>query len=98
MAQFVCRLATPTGAVLDRECEAVDPAALRQQLERDGYYVFGIRPKTAGLRFGPALAWRRRVSRKTLLALTQELLALLDRKSTRLNSSHSRASRMPSSA
>jgi len=77
MPQFVCRLASPTGAVLDRECEAEDPAALRQQFERDGYFVFGIRPKAAGVRLPTALPWRRRVSRKTLLAFTQELLAIL---------------------
>lgn len=77
MPQFVCRLATPAGAVLDRECEAEDPAALRQQFERDGYFVFGIRPKAAGVRLPTALPWRRRVSRKTLLAFTQELLAML---------------------
>ncbi|MBI3006945.1 MAG: type II secretion system F family protein [candidate division NC10 bacterium] len=77
MPQFVCRLATSTGAVLDRECEAEDAAALRQQLEHDGYHVFGIRPKAAGLRLPIVLPRRRRVSRKTLLAFTQELLALL---------------------
>ena len=77
MPQFVCRLATPTGAVLDRECEAEDAAVLRQQLERDGYHVFGVRPKAAGLRRPTVLSWRKRVSRKTLLAFTQELLALL---------------------
>lgn len=77
MGQFAYRVATPTGAVLDRECEAEDAVVLRQQLERDGYYVLGIRPKTASRRSLPALPWRRRVSRKALLALTQELLALL---------------------
>jgi type IV pilus assembly protein PilC len=77
MPQFVCRLATPTGAVLDRECEAEDAVALRQQLERDGYYVFGVRPKAAALWLPTALPWRRRVSWKNLLAFTQELLALL---------------------
>lgn len=77
MPQFTCRLATPTGAVLDRECEAEDAAGLRQQLERDGYYVFGIRPKAAGFRLPATLPWRRRVPRKSLLAFTQELLALL---------------------
>jgi len=77
MPQFTCRLASPTGAVLDRECEAEDAAGLRQQLERDGYYVFGIRPKAAGFRLPATLPWRRRVPRKTLLAFTQELLALL---------------------
>lgn len=77
MARFLCRLASPTGAVLDRECEAEDAAALRQQLEREGYYIFGIRPKTAGVGRRTAFRRRRRVSRKTLLAFTQELVALL---------------------
>ncbi len=77
MPQFLCRVASPTGAVLDRESEAEAATALRQQLEREGYYVFGIRPKATGVRLPAALPWRRRVSRKALLAFTQELLALL---------------------
>lgn len=77
MPQFLYKVATPTGAVLDRECEAEDAAALRQQLEREGYYVFRVRPKATGLRLPGPLPWRKRVSRKALLAFTQELLALL---------------------
>ena len=38
------------------------------------------------------------ISSKLLLVLCVSAIALADRKSTRLNSSHSRASRMPSSA
>lgn len=77
MPQFVCRLASPTGTVLDRECEAEDATALREQLEQEGYYVFGVRPKARGFRLPGPLPWRKRVSRKALLAFTQELLALL---------------------
>jgi type IV pilus assembly protein PilC len=42
MAEFVCRIGTPTGEVLTRTIEATAERDLRSKLEREGFRVFSI--------------------------------------------------------
>lgn len=44
MAEFTCRLGTPSGEVVTRLVEAAAAAEARVQLERDGYKVFAVTP------------------------------------------------------
>ena len=77
--QFVCRVGTSGGRVLEDVFEAKDEAALRQQLTQQGYHVFDVR------RRGPIgrlkLPGRSRVSKsfglRDLTVFNQEFAALL---------------------
>jgi len=53
---FVCKVGTPSGEVVERVFAATDEASLRADLEQQGFYLFGIR---RGLQLG-ALGLRRR--------------------------------------
>jgi len=77
VATFSCRIGTPSGKVLteDREAESAD--RLRHQLETEGYYVFQVRPRSSYLPFSVSFSSWRRVQKKDLLILTQELFALI---------------------
>ncbi len=77
MATFSCRIGTPTGKVLteDREAESAD--RLQHQLETEGYYVFQVRPRSSYLPFSLSFSSWRRVQKKDLLILSQELFALI---------------------
>lgn len=72
--EFVCKIGTPAGEVVERTFSASSEAALRAELAQQGFYLFGIRRGllAVGLRLG-----RRRVPRPTLMAFGQELAALL---------------------
>jgi type IV pilus assembly protein PilC len=71
--EYVCRVGTPTGDVVERTFSAADETALRAELEQQGYYLFGIR---RGLQLG-SFRLKRRVPTTTLLLFAQELAALL---------------------
>jgi type IV pilus assembly protein PilC len=77
--QFVCRLGTPAGQVVEQVIEAADEAALKQDLEGRGYHLFEVRPRgLAGTLRLPSLAdRRRRISPRDLMIFNQELAALL---------------------
>jgi type IV pilus assembly protein PilC len=72
--EFVCKIGTPTGEVMERTFTATSEAALRAELEQQGFYLFGFRRGflPSGLRPG-----KRRVPRTTLMLFGQELAALL---------------------
>jgi type IV pilus assembly protein PilC len=74
--QFVCRLGTAEGAVIEEVHHATDAGALRQDLQRKGFHVFEVRPRMALAR---ALPRRRRgkVSMQRFLVFNQELAALI---------------------
>ena len=42
MAEYICRLGTPTGEVVTRTVEATAERDLRSKLEREGFRVFSI--------------------------------------------------------
>jgi type IV pilus assembly protein PilC len=80
--QYVCRVGTPDGRVLEEVHAAADELALRSELDRRGYHIFEVRrrgvPKKlalpAALSGGPR---RRRVPDADFLVFNQELAALL---------------------
>lgn len=75
--EFVCRLGTPDGRVVEQVFQARDEAALRGDLDRRGYHVFALRRRGLGLGL-PSLRRRaRRVPLRAFLVFNQELAALL---------------------
>jgi type IV pilus assembly protein PilC len=77
--EFVARVGTPEGKVLERTFRAPDEDALRSDLEKQGLHVFSVR--RGGLGGGlalPRLGRRRRViTPENFLIFNQELAALL---------------------
>jgi len=72
--EYLCKVGTPAGDVLERTFVAPDETALRAELERQGLYLFGIR---RGLRLSGLGLSRRRIKPGLLLVFGQELAALL---------------------
>jgi type IV pilus assembly protein PilC len=71
---YVCKVGTPTGEVVEQTFTAPDESALRTDLEQKGYYLFSVR-RGLGLR---DLGLRRpHVATERLLLFAQELAALL---------------------
>jgi type IV pilus assembly protein PilC len=72
--EYVCRVGTPTGEVVEQTFSANDEAALRSDLEQKGYYLFSVRKgiglKDLGLR-------RPRIHPDLVLHWSQETAALL---------------------
>lgn len=72
--EYVCRVGTPTGEVVEQTFTANDEAALRSDLEQKGYYLFSVRRgvglEDLGLR-------KQRVNPDRLLHWGQETAALL---------------------
>src|SRR5947199_1845604 len=54
MAEYICRLGTPTGEVVTRTVEATAERDLRSRLEREGFRVFSI-ASTKGSALGAAM-------------------------------------------
>jgi type IV pilus assembly protein PilC len=74
--EFVCRVGTPDGRVLEEVVQARDEAALRGELQRRGYHLFEARAKGLGL----ARFFRRgggAIQPRAFLIFNQELAALL---------------------
>lgn len=72
--EFLCRVGTPAGEVVEQTFTASDELALRQDLEQRGYYLFSLRRPLALAGLG---GLRPRVPVATLLVFGQELAALL---------------------
>lgn len=72
--EFVCRVGTPAGEVVERTFSAADERALRADLEQQGLYLFAIR---RGLGLGDLAVREPRVRADLLLVFCQELAALL---------------------
>lgn len=79
MAEFVCRLGTPSGEIVTRIVEATAAADARVQLERDGYRVFDIASTAGGLKsmLMPGSSSKGRVKQADFLLFNQQLSALL---------------------
>src|SRR5687767_13393493 len=76
--QFVCRVGTPDGRVLEEVFTASDETSLRQDLGKRGYHLFEVRRR--GMSRGLTQAStrrRRRIPVIEFLAFNQELAALL---------------------
>ncbi len=74
--EFVCRLGTPDGSIVEEVHESAVESVLRVELEGRGYHVFTIRPRgmTLGLRL-PRFG-RSRVPMQDFLIFNRELVAL----------------------
>jgi type IV pilus assembly protein PilC len=72
--EYVCRVGTPSGEVVERRFEAPDERALRAELEQQGLYLLSQR---RGLSLASLRLRRRHVDTSLLLVFSQELAALL---------------------
>jgi type IV pilus assembly protein PilC len=72
--EYVCKVGTPAGEVLERTFVAPNETSLRAELEQQGYYLFTIR---RGLALRDLSFRRPRVDPSALLIFCQELAALL---------------------
>ena len=73
---YVCRVGTPGGEVVEQTFSATDEAALRMELEQKGYYLFSIRRGLGTVSLGLGLR-SPRIPGQLLLIFGQELAALL---------------------
>jgi type IV pilus assembly protein PilC len=72
--EYVCKVGTAAGEIVEQTFTAQDEAALRSELEQKGYYLFSIR---RGLRLEELRLRRKKVATPLLLIFGQELAALL---------------------
>jgi type IV pilus assembly protein PilC len=72
--EYVCKVGTPAGEVVEQTFSARDEASLRADLEQQGYYLFSIR---RGLGLSALPIGRPKVRPDKLLIFAQELAALL---------------------
>jgi type IV pilus assembly protein PilC len=78
MAEFICRLGTPSGEIVTRMVEATAAAEARFQLEREGYKVFDVSNASGGLMSALRLRNAKgRVKQADFLLFNQQLSALL---------------------
>jgi type IV pilus assembly protein PilC len=75
--EFRCRLASPTGEIVEGVYVAENEARLRHELEEKGLFVLSLQPKhaIAGISFG--LPQRTSVNMREFLVFNQELATLL---------------------
>ena len=78
MAEFQCRVAYPTGEIVEQIFDAIDEPALRRELEAKDYLVLDLRRRSAvtGI-LTDALRIRPRISAREFLFFNQELRALI---------------------
>jgi type IV pilus assembly protein PilC len=72
--EYLCRVGTPAGDVVEQSFTATDETALRAELEQKGYYLFGIK---RGLTLKGLGLKRDKVPIDLLMLFGQELAALL---------------------
>ncbi|MBZ5513470.1 MAG: type II secretion system F family protein [Acidobacteriia bacterium] len=73
--EFLCKIGTAAGRVLNQTEEALSEAELRQRLQAAGYYVFSIEPKEL-LRARLRGMRRRRIRPDDFLVFNQQFLTL----------------------
>lgn len=75
--QFVCRVGTPEGHVLEQTHTAPDESALRHDLEKRGLHVFEVRRRGVTLSLGSLFRRKRKMRTQQFVLFNQELAALL---------------------
>jgi len=75
--QYLCRLGTPEGAVIEEVHHSSDAKALRADLQRKGFHVFDVKPRRALSVALPRRSGRGKLSTQRFLVFNQELAALL---------------------
>ncbi|HET6372863.1 MAG TPA: type II secretion system F family protein [Candidatus Polarisedimenticolia bacterium] len=78
MAEFICKLGTGTGQIIERTYSAQTEDDLRREFETQDFLVYSIRKKAAAAALLDFSAFRKkRVSSKEFLIFNQELQALI---------------------
>ena len=75
--EFRCRLASPTGEILENVYVAENEARLRHELEEKGLFVLSLQPKHALAGLALHLPERSRINMREFLVFNQELATLL---------------------
>src|SRR5438874_10967469 len=75
--EFRCRLASPTGEIVEGLYVAETEARLRHELEEKGLYVPSLQPKHAIAGISLHLPQRNRINTREFLVFNQELATLL---------------------
>jgi type IV pilus assembly protein PilC len=75
MPQFIVRVGTPEGEIVERQVQAANARAAQEELRRQGMYVFEAKRGATSLR--ELLPGRRSVPMERFLLFNQELLALV---------------------
>ncbi|MEE8537018.1 MAG: type II secretion system F family protein, partial [Acidobacteriota bacterium] len=78
MSEFVCKLGTPSGEIIEGVYTAESAAELRKDFERKEYLIYTLRPRNliAGL-LRPASSGAGKVTPKEFLIFNQELVSLI---------------------
>ncbi len=76
MPEFVCRMGTAEGDVIERVYVSDSAEVLRRDLEKKEYLVFSVRKKGGALGFLPAFG-RKKIKIKEFLIFNQQLAALI---------------------
>jgi len=74
--EFVCKVGTVEGDVIERVYASESAESLRRDLERKDYLIFSIRRKGGALGLFPAFG-RKRIKMKEFLVFNQQLAALI---------------------
>src|SRR5260370_2458016 len=75
--EFRCRLASPSGQIIEGVYSADTESRLRHELEEKGLYVLSLQPKGAIAGVSLHLPQRRSVPTREFLVFNQELATLL---------------------
>ncbi|HEV2844452.1 MAG TPA: type II secretion system F family protein [Thermoanaerobaculia bacterium] len=75
--QFVCRVGTPDGRVLEEVVTASDETALRSDLSKRGYHLFEVKRRGVARKLPGRSLGRRRIPDQEFLVFNQELASLL---------------------
>ncbi len=76
MPEYVCRLGSPDGAVVERRRVAASSDALHRELEGEGFHVFSVTPARSRLRI-PFLGKSTKISGQEFLLFNTQLATLL---------------------
>lgn len=100
MAEFICRLGTPSGEIITRVVEAGGANEAKRQLEGEGFKVFAVANSDTGLSavLGGGSKSRTRIKQGDFLLFNQQLSALLRAGIPVLQSIHLLKNRSTSSA
>ena len=78
MAEFLCRLADPSGRVVNASYNSVSESELRRRLEDQGFFVYSVREKGKSLStLLPLSAGRRKIKSQDFVIFNQQFLALI---------------------
>jgi type IV pilus assembly protein PilC len=76
--QFVCRLGTPDGRVVEEVMNASDEVALRNELTKRGLHIFEVRRRGVARKLSvPGMRRRKRIPVQEFVVFNQEMAALL---------------------